>query len=87
MNARPQVLILLSDNHRFHAKLSFGQPQLQELFDGGEEWTKVIIPGLAEGAGVRASQPCRCSGGLLQYHKVPIRTSSSAVRRWGRNCM
>jgi hypothetical protein len=35
-NTGPQVQILQSDNQSFHAKFSFGQPQLQDLFDAGE---------------------------------------------------
>ncbi len=54
--SHPETQILRSSNERFHARFSFPQPHLQELLDGGEEWIKVSMPGLAEGTG-HAGEP------------------------------
>jgi len=51
LETNPQTEILHSDNRRLHARLSFGPPQLQELKDGSEAWTKVSVPGLEEDMG------------------------------------
>jgi hypothetical protein len=44
--AKPVTEIAASDNARFRATLSFGQPMLRTVTDGGEIFTEVSFPGL-----------------------------------------
>jgi len=50
--SQPRLAILASDNQRFAAEISFGQPRLWTVQRGEETWTQLALPGLDALSGV-----------------------------------